>query len=206
MAFWKKKRKKQASKASSETGPRKGGKRTPLDLKLAAMDGLAQGLNAREVAELIGVSDASIYKWRKLYEKEGVAGLRKKASSRGVKLRCEALEARIIESALQIRDYVERRNEGRSDPWLLRMGSHSGPVVGGVVGIHKYIYDVFGDTINTAARMESHSAPMKINLSETTRNLATEGFDYAPREPVEVKGKGVMQMFFVEPPGTGESP
>ena len=119
MAFWKKKRKKQASKASSETGPRKGGKRTPLDLKLAAMDGLAQGLNAREVAELIGVSDASIYKWRKLYEKEGVAELRKKASSRGVKLRCEALEARIIEKreekpesgVRRIRDEL-RREEG----------------------------------------------------------------------------------------------
>ena len=66
MAFWKKKRKKQASKTAAQASPRKPGKRTPLDLKLAAMDGLAQGLNAREVAELIGVSDASIYKWRKL--------------------------------------------------------------------------------------------------------------------------------------------
>jgi class 3 adenylate cyclase len=111
---------------------------------------------------------------------------------------------RVIESALQIRDYVARRNEGRDEPWLLRMGIHSGPVVGGIVGIHKYVYDVFGDTINTAARMESHSVPMKINLSETTRSLAAEGFVYTPREPVEVKGKGTMQMFFVEPPGTGE--
>jgi transposase len=120
MAFWKKKKsKKQAGKAVAQTGPRRTGKRTPLELKLAAMDGLSQGLNAREVADLIGVSDASVYKWRKVYEKEGAAGLRRKASSPAVKRRCEALEARIIArreekpdaGVRRIRDEL-RREEG----------------------------------------------------------------------------------------------
>ena len=56
--------------------------------------------------------------------------------------------------------------------WPIRIGIHSGPLVGGIVGVKKYIYDVFGDTINTASRMETMSEPMRINVSEATWELA----------------------------------
>ena len=67
-----------------------------------------------------------------------------------------------------------------------------------MVGIKKYIYDVFGDTINTASRMESNSGPMQINISETTYNLVKDRFNFEAREEIEVKGKGKMKMFFVK--------
>ena len=59
-------------------------------------------------------------------------------------------------------------------------------------------YDVFGDTINTASRMETMSVPMRINVSETTWALVQEDFSFVEREPAEVKGKGAMRMYFVE--------
>jgi len=108
--------------------------------------------------------------------------------------------ANILRSALEARRYLEARNSNRSRKWCMRMGVHSGPVVGGIVGVEKYIYDVFGDTINTAARMEQHSESMQINVSEETYKLAGDRFDFVPREPREVKGKGLLRMYFL----TGE--
>ncbi|MFA7230595.1 MAG: adenylate/guanylate cyclase domain-containing protein [Victivallaceae bacterium] len=104
----------------------------------------------------------------------------------------------ILNAALEAMDYLRSRNCGDRMKWHMRMGIHSGRVVGGIVGIEKYIYDVFGDTINTAARMEKHSQPMHINVSEETFNLAKDFFNFTERQPVEVKGKGMTKMYFLD--------
>lgn len=109
----------------------------------------------------------------------------------------------ILRAALHMMRWLEERNTASPLKWRLRIGVHSGPVMGAVVGIQKYIYDVFGDTINTASRMESHSEPMKINVSETTRRLGGDAFTFLERPPVEVKGKGSQNMYFVESIQTG---
>jgi class 3 adenylate cyclase len=83
-------------------------------------------------------------------------------------------------------------------PWQVRIGIHTGSVIGGVVGVQKYIYDVFGDTINTAARMETYSEPMKINISEATYRKVLGRFKVRDREITQVRGKGNQRMYFVE--------
>lgn len=104
----------------------------------------------------------------------------------------------ILHAAFECMTFLEKRNLHHRMKWQMRMGVHSGRVVGGIVGIEKYIYDVFGDTINTAARMEHYSEPMKINVSSETYALAMEHFIFKERNSVEVKCKGMTTMYFLE--------
>jgi len=104
---------------------------------------------------------------------------------------------RVLSVAIEVIRYLEERKRTSPIPWEVRIGVHSGRVVGGVVGVKKYIYDVFGDTINTASRMEHLSEPMRINVSEATVALTQDRFLFEERTPAEVKGKGTMRMFYL---------
>ena len=106
----------------------------------------------------------------------------------------------MVESALGMISYVRERSKRADIEWLVRVGIDTGAIVGGVVGVKKYIYDVFGDTINTAARMESNSEPMRINVSGTVREALGEKYQFIERDPIVVQGKGEMTMYFVEEP------
>ena len=78
-----------------------------------------------------------------------------------------------------------------------RIGIHTGPIVAGVIGTHKFAYDVWGDTVNTASRMESHSLPGRIQVSAATRLALGDRFDFERRGTIEIKGKGMMETFFL---------
>lgn len=82
----------------------------------------------------------------------------------------------------------------------LRIGLHSGPVVAGVIGTHKFVYDVWGDAVNTASRMESHGQADMIHVSPMTFRLLRNDYQFAPRGPVEIKGKGMMETYFLRGP------
>jgi adenylate cyclase len=101
--------------------------------------------------------------------------------------------------ALRIRRYLERRNAAHADePWLCRIGINTGPLVGSIVGIHKYVYDIFGPGVNLAARMESHSDPMQITLCEETYELLKDEFSCTLRGDVEIKGFGTKTLYSLD--------
>ena len=87
---------------------------------------------------------------------------------------------------------------------ILQAGLSGSDRVGGIVGVERYLYDIFGDTVNTAARMEQLSEPMRINVSEEVCRLASGKFRFEARPEQEVKGKGAMRMYFLEDSPAGE--
>ncbi len=101
---------------------------------------------------------------------------------------------RVTQAALAIRAYMENTKS----KFHIRVGLHTGPVVAGIVGVKKYAYDIWGDTVNTAARMEQHSEAGKINISESTYLQINQHFVCTPRGPVQAKNKGNINMYFVE--------
>jgi class 3 adenylate cyclase len=103
----------------------------------------------------------------------------------------------VVSAALDIRDYMTQLKEADPKSFDIRLGVHSGPVVAGIVGIKKFAYDIWGDTVNTAARMEQHSEPGCINISTATFELVKEGFQCTYRGELEAKHKGKMGMYFV---------
>ncbi|MCB1178420.1 MAG: GAF domain-containing protein [Leptospiraceae bacterium] len=106
-------------------------------------------------------------------------------------------------AALDFRDFALRMkelavsSEGKMIPWELRIGLHTGPVIGGIVGTKKFTYDVWGDAVNTASRIESSGLPGKINISGEMHKYVGYFFDCEYRGKVGAKNKGTIDMYFL---------
>ncbi|MBW3523899.1 adenylate/guanylate cyclase domain-containing protein [Chryseobacterium sp. NKUCC03_KSP] len=99
--------------------------------------------------------------------------------------------------ALDIIDFIEERKKTNPDVLDIRIGINSGSLIAGIVGVKKFAYDIWGDTVNTAARMEQNSEKGRINISESTYQLVKNDFNFEFRGKIETKGKGAMEMYFV---------
>ncbi len=103
----------------------------------------------------------------------------------------------VAQMALAVRDAVAGRLDPSGRPLEMRIGIDTGPVVAGVIGRHKFSYDLWGDTVNTASRMESHGVPGRIQVTERTYHRLKDDFEFERRGPVEIKGKGEMVTWFL---------
>lgn len=109
-----------------------------------------------------------------------------------------------VKAAMEMLAFAEKQKSLAKIPFEIRIGIHTGSLVAGVVGEHKFQYDIWGDTVNVAARMEQNSSPGKINISAALYNLVKNEFLCSSRGPVEVKNKGKIEMYFLESGFTAE--
>ncbi|MFM7725323.1 MAG: adenylate/guanylate cyclase domain-containing protein, partial [Flavobacteriales bacterium] len=108
----------------------------------------------------------------------------------------------VVAAAIDIRGFMEEqrlRKVARGETFFeIRIGIHTGPVVAGIVGVKKFQYDIWGDTVNTASRMESTGESGKINISQSTFELVKEHYNCEFRGELDAKGKGKLNMYFVK--------
>ncbi len=158
--------------------------------------------NSLPPSELVAELNEIFYSFDLIIEKYGLeklktlgdtymigGGLPKESNDHAVKVICAGLD--MIE-------FLNKRNINNDIKWLMRVGVNSGQVVAGVVGTNKFSYDVWGDTVNIASRMESNSQPGKINISGSTYELIKDYFICEYRGKLSAKGKGEIDMYFVK--------
>lgn len=108
----------------------------------------------------------------------------------------------VVLAGLEIKEYMENLKKEREargeDYWELRIGIHTGSVIAGVVGKNKFAYDIWGDAVNTASRMESSGIPGLVNISGTTYELIKDKFKCSHRGKIQAKNKGEIDMYIVE--------
>ena len=101
---------------------------------------------------------------------------------------------RVVKAALEIRDFIASQQKN----FHIRIGIHSGPVVAGIVGVKNYAYDIWGDTVNTANRMESSAEAGHVNISGNTYELVRADFSCIYRGKISAKNKGELDMYYAE--------
>jgi guanylate cyclase len=160
---------------------------------------LAARLSAAQVVDLL---DEVFRRFDELAAAHGVEKIKTIGDAymavAGAPERCADHAARAARLALAMREAVRELAAARAIDLSMRIGLHTGEAVAGVIGIQRFAYDLWGDTVNTASRMESHSQPGQIQLTAATRDALGTGFVLRERGPVEVKGRGTIVTYWLD--------
>jgi class 3 adenylate cyclase len=171
---------------------------TILFSDLVDFSALAARLSPQDTVELLG---ALFSRFDELAAQHGVEKIKTIGDGYMVagglpETRSDHVEA-MAEMALSMLDAVAAVARESGAPLDLRLGIHTGTLVAGVIGSSKFVYDVWGDTVNTAKRMESHGLAGRVHVSAPVRHALGAAFRFEPRRPIAVKGKGLLETYFL---------
>jgi adenylate cyclase len=164
--------------------------------------GFTASSETRNPSDLLRQLDDCFSEFDAIIEKHGLEKLKTIGDAYmfagGVPVDLKDNAQRCVLAAQEIIAFVEGRRTADARFWQIRIGVHTGRLVAGVIGRKKFIYDVWGDTVNTASRLEAAGEPGKINTSTETFNLIKDRFTCTYRGEIAVKGKGPLSMYFVD--------
>ena len=158
----------------------------------------------RKAEEVVEVLDQIFTAFDALCDKHGLEKIKTIGDAYmavgGVPVASPSSTPSVVRMALDMLDSTKDITEQRNEPLQLRIGVHVGPAVAGVIGRRKFLYDLWGDTVNTAAHIESHGIPGRVQVTKAVVEQLDDGFEVEARGPVELKGKGPMEAYLVSRP------
>ena len=197
----------EVAKEIKETGAAKSREFDQVSVLFTDFKGFTELSATMPRQELMAEIDACFMVFDEMSHRHGVEKIKTigDAYMAAAGLKGVAMEAAVntVRAACEMQHFIEARYADRNAQGLaafrMRVGIHTGPVVAGIVGVKKFQYDIWGDTVNTASRMESSGAVGHVNISEATYALVKDvpGLRFTPRGKVQAKGKGEMEMYFV---------
>jgi class 3 adenylate cyclase len=196
---------KEVSEELKEKGKATARRYEQVTVMFTDMKGFTQVAEKMSPEELVSELDECFIHFDEIIGRYGIEKIKtigdSYMSACGVPIPDKYHAVKAVLAALEVRSLMdqwrkERVAKGRV-PWALRIGLHTGPVVAGVVGKRKFAYDIWGDAVNTASRMESSGEPGEVNISGATYELIKEWFFCDHRGAVDAKNKGKIDMYFV---------
>ncbi len=176
-----------------------------VTVMFADFKGFTQIAERLRPAELVAELDKAFNAFDDIADKHNIEKIKTSGdaymAAGGVPIRNKTNPVDCILAAMRMQAFMlDSQTKAAPDAprWELRIGLHTGEIIAGVVGKKKFAYDIWGDTVNTASRMESSSQPGHINISGTTYNMVSEYFDCEYRGKIPVKNKGEIDMYFVK--------